>query len=458
MAPRRLPMALAALLAVPGGLAPQVARLAPGAAQVFKGGDPAWTGAVDAVPGGDRRTGILSRVAGGLRYAAPAAPGAHLLTLAQGQGRPAAWAAVLVGPPGADPPAGAAVDVKAAPYLARGDGAADDTFAIQRAIDAVAGTGGTVLVPPGTYRINTVQSGNRGLVVSGSMTLRLAEGATLQAIPTPSGKSSIITVAGARDVAILGGTLAGDRDRHPGRDGEWGMGLAIDGSRRVRVARVTARDCWGDGFYVTGSGEVELEAVQALGNRRNGLSIVGCDGITVRGSVFRGSQGTPPEDGLDIEPNQGQTVTGALITGNLFADNAGAGMETGVPDALVGRAFATQVTVDANVFVGNGHGSTYGSAQMGLRVSNCPGAQVTRNVLVANRGMGIHLRLRADGCLVADNTVAHTAGDGINQAGCRDNRITGNRVLANTGHGILSIRTSGGSVSGNTLSGNGLDP
>ena len=37
---------------------------------------------------------------------------------------------------------------------ARGDGSSDDTVSIQAAIDEIAGTHGTVLVPDGTYLVN----------------------------------------------------------------------------------------------------------------------------------------------------------------------------------------------------------------------------------------------------------------------------------------------------------------
>ncbi len=39
---------------------------------------------------------------------------------------------------------------------AMGDGQTDDTAAIQAAIDEIAGTGGTVLVPKGTYMVDPV--------------------------------------------------------------------------------------------------------------------------------------------------------------------------------------------------------------------------------------------------------------------------------------------------------------
>ncbi|MGA2080400.1 MAG: right-handed parallel beta-helix repeat-containing protein [Holophaga sp.] len=444
------------------GLVPQVARVAPGAVQAFRAAfpdpvNPSLIWAVDAVPGGDSRTGTLSRSGTTIRYSAPAQAGAHLVTAAVG-GRTLAWAAVLVGRPPAADPAPGGVNVRDAPYLAKGDGVADDTGAIQRAVDAVAGTGGAVLVPAGTYRVNTIANSNRGLVLGGRMTLAMAPGAVLKAIPNASGNYTLVSVAGASDVTVLGGTLLGDRGAHAGTAGEWGMGLSVQGSRRVTVAGVSARECWGDGFYISGSAEVTFDSVLAVHNRRNGLSITSCRSVTVRGSVFRDSRGTAPQDGLDVEPNPGETVSGALITGCLFAGNAGNGLEDGVPDLSLGRAFVTQVSIDANAFIGNGQASAEGAEAMAVRISNCPGTQVTRNVVLDNAGRGIYLRFNADGSLVSGNTVVLTAGDGIAQAACRDNRITANQVLRNTGHGILSTNCTGGTVSGNTVAGNGMSP
>lgn len=353
---------------------------------------------------------------------------------------------------------GAGVNVRAPEYGARGDGRTDDTAAIQRAIQAVAGTGGTVLVPSGTYLINTVATSSRGLVVGSRMTFKLAPGAVLKAIPNAAGNYTIVSVYSATQVAILGGTLVGDRGRHAGAAGEWGMGLSIQKSRQVSVSGVVARDCWGDGFYISGSADVTLEGVRAEHNRRNGLSVTSCDGLRVRGSVFRASQGTAPEAGLDIEPNPGETVDNVAITGCTFADNAGSGLESGVPDSNLGRAFITRVVIDGNSFTGNGRAPADGGVHMGIRISNCPGTQVLRNVVRANTGQGIYLRFNADASLVSGNVVTGTQGDGIVQAACRDNRIVDNQVSANSGHGILSTNCAGGSVSGNTVSGNGRAP
>jgi hypothetical protein len=59
----------------------------------------------------------------------------------------------------------------------------DDTSAIQSAINKVKGTGGTVLVPNGTYRINA-----RTAIKPGSnMTFKMNSGAVLKAIPNALG-------------------------------------------------------------------------------------------------------------------------------------------------------------------------------------------------------------------------------------------------------------------------------
>ena len=65
---------------------------------------------------------------------------------------------------------------------AKGDGRTDDTDAIQAAIDDVGGTGGTVLVPGGTYMVDAVEK-KRRLALRSDMKLRLDKGTIIKAIP-----------------------------------------------------------------------------------------------------------------------------------------------------------------------------------------------------------------------------------------------------------------------------------
>ena len=166
---------------------------------------------------------------------------------------------------------------------AKGDGKTDDTASIQAAIDEVAGTGGTVLVPDGIYMVEVAPRPR--LSLKSDMTLKLAENATLKAIPTDDEKSSVLTIAGVSNVAVIGGTLEGERDEHKGKKdkrGGWGMGLYIrDGAEHILIAGVTARKMWADGFYVSGASDVTFCEVTADNNRRQGLSIIEADGLVV---------------------------------------------------------------------------------------------------------------------------------------------------------------------------------
>src|SRR5262249_43773603 len=108
---------------------------------------------------------------------------------------------------------------------ATGDGQAEDTNAIQSAIDEVAKRGGTVLVPNGTYMVNAV--GDTRLSLKSNVALKLADGAVLKAIPNDAEKYSVLRISKVSNVAVIGGTLEGDRYEHSGKTGEWGMGIWI---------------------------------------------------------------------------------------------------------------------------------------------------------------------------------------------------------------------------------------
>lgn len=76
------------------------------------------------------------------------------------------------------------VNVKGPMYGAMGDGPTDDSFAIQKAVNSVAGTGGTARIPAGIYLINPVTNDHAGLRLGNDLTLKLDRGAVPQVPPT----------------------------------------------------------------------------------------------------------------------------------------------------------------------------------------------------------------------------------------------------------------------------------
>jgi hypothetical protein len=232
---------------------------------------------------------------------------------------------------------------------AKGDGRTDDTESIQAAIDEVGGTGGTVLVPGGTYMVDAVKKKKR-LALKSDMTLRLAKDAILKAFPNDSRKYAVLSISDVSDVTVVGGTLEGDRAEHKGKAGEAGMGIRIDnGAKRVTISGVTSRKMWGDGFYVEGAKDTKFCGVTADNNRRQGLSIVEADGVLVTDSVFKNTRGTRPSAGIDLEPDEAsQKIVNVRIQNSKFIDNAGPGIE------IAGkRGAVAKVELARNMFRGN---------------------------------------------------------------------------------------------------------
>lgn len=221
-------------------------------------------------------------------------------------------------------PATTSVTINVKSKGAKGDGRANDTAAIQAAVDAVA-AGGTVLVPEGTYMVSTLPREN--LRLKSDMILKLAPHAVLKAIPSNEKRVALLRVSNASNVTIIGGTLQGQRDKLKEARG-LGMGLRIDNaSSKISVLNMTANDMWGDGFYIEDASDVTLCGVTASNNRRQGLSIIQGDNILVKYSLFQTTNGARPGAGIDLEADErAQAIDNISIQSSRFLDNAGPGI------------------------------------------------------------------------------------------------------------------------------------
>jgi len=449
-------------------LTPGASSLLPGASQSFTAtvtGSPntAVTWEVDGVANGNTTVGTITGTGNTITYTAPASADRHTLKVisaADTSKHVSAPVTVQAAPQsGCAPAPTSSLVVSVKTYGAKGDGRTDDTAAIQAAIEVVAGTGGTLLVPDGTYMINAILNSNKGLILRSNMTLRMSSGAVLKAITNGSPGYAILYLPRVTNVNIIGGTVEGDRSTHTGTLGESGMGISVATSANVFIEGVTAKECWGDGFYVGGTNctNITLCNVVADHNRRQGLSVVYADGVMVRNSTFKNTQGTLPEAGIDIEPNAGETVANMQILGCTFTNNSGGGIQNGVAISNRGISFIRNVIIDGNVMVGNGFNAANGhTGGGGVETSNTAGHRITNNVMRDNKNWGLRLRDEADDTIVTGNTITGTTGDGIYLDPTITNyTITGNTITGNTRYGIYQAVGSQGTLSGNTLSGNG---
>jgi len=229
------------------------------------------------------------------------------------------------------------VDVRR--FGASGDGISDDTSALQRAIDALPGDGGTVHVPAGRYAIDAT----RNVKLRSRMHLELAPEAVLVAIANDAERAYVVLIQDASDVEVSGGAIQGERERHLGSTGEWGHGLTVRGASRVSIHDMRISDCWGDGISigsnpsrpgrpVAPSEDVVVSRVTCTGNRRQGLTIGRSRRVQVLDSEFSHTSGTPPAAGIDVEPDSGDPPdnTGArdvLILRCRVHDNHGPGIQ-----------------------------------------------------------------------------------------------------------------------------------
>ncbi|WP_455231059.1 right-handed parallel beta-helix repeat-containing protein [Geopseudomonas aromaticivorans] len=262
---------------------------------------------------------------------------------------------------------------------ARGDGSTNDSAAIQAALNQVAGTGGKVLVPDGVYMIDAVT----GIMVGSDTTLSLSSGAIIKAIPNDNSRYSILRINLASNVTIIGGTLIGERYEHKGVDGEWGMGIHMRGASNVVIDGVTVKNTWGDGFYINQrSRNIELCSVTADNNRRQGMSITSADGVKILNSTFKNTQGTQPQSGIDLEPNENNTVSNVTILNSQFINNKGTGIII-----YAGKSgndkIAKNILIDGNYIASNSVG--------GIAVVGSSGNKITNNIIKNNPKYSIKL-------------------------------------------------------------------
>ena len=206
-------------------------------------------------------------------------------------------------------------------FGAKGDGITDDTEAIQKAINSAS----TIFFSSKTYMINAETS----LYPQNSSHIILNNNTILKVIPNSNSNYEIFDIKGKDNVIIEGGILEGDKDTHLGSDGQWGMGISINGnSENILIKNMIMRYFWGDGLYINKAKNVKTQNNIFESNRRQGISIISVNKYySLNDSAFN-TQGSDPEDGIDIEPNNDNDELRSIVIENFYSENNhGAGIQ-----------------------------------------------------------------------------------------------------------------------------------
>lgn len=214
-------------------------------------------------------------------------------------------------------------------FGARGDGLTDDTQAIVDAIACLGDKCSTLYFPAGTYLVSEDISIPGNVLVYGdgdvSAIRRKANNLT---------EYNVFLCEDVENVIFRNIRVIGDRTDHDGTVGEWGHGITLWGTHHVTIENCTLCNCWGDGIYVGSSKangractETTIKNCTIDNNRRNGVSVIHCDGFYLFDTTIMNTNGTKPQSGIDFEPNElDEFIRRAFVDGCTIKDNATVGI------------------------------------------------------------------------------------------------------------------------------------
>lgn len=217
-------------------------------------------------------------------------------------------------------------------FGAVGNGVADDSDPLIACFSA----SHSVYIPSGTYLVKGYD--DKIIDLQSNTTVLMANDATIKVIPNDKAEYYAFRINNKENILISGGNIVGEKDEHIGTTGEWGIGIGIFQSSAIIIENCCISNFWGDGIDVGShktdrtlkSNNVKIHNNTIHSNRRQGISVTGCDNISIVGNTIYNIRGTNPESGIDCEPNVNDTDgtvthsnTGVYISGNHIYDTGG---------------------------------------------------------------------------------------------------------------------------------------
>jgi hypothetical protein len=202
----------------------------------------------------------------------------------------------------------------------------DDTSVFLAALNSTAGSGQVLEIPAGNYNISPISfPSNSKMQVDSGVTVSANSGfGSGDRMLNINSSNVTITGAGA-SASVFQAPKA--RAASQGDGSEYRHCLAIQGASNVTVTGISCNQSGGDGLYVSAATNVTVSNSTFDGNYRNGASVIGqLNHINISGNRFTNTNGTLPQAGVDIEPNNpADFVLDVNFADNVTSNNAGDG-------------------------------------------------------------------------------------------------------------------------------------
>jgi len=172
---------------------------------------------------------------------------------------------------------------------------------------------------------------------------------------------------------------------------------------------MTIASSGGDGIYVGhGNRNFVIEDTVSTDHARQGISVISCDNLLIRNCRFDNTEGTPPQAGIDFEPNyNSEELIKCVVEHSTFNNNAGAGINLYLRN-LDGRSRPISIVVRNCEVTGNRNGAMVSATREEgnhvrgcIRFENCRIAK-TKNVTMRVTDPGKDLAFTMTEC-VLDN-------------------------------------------------------
>jgi hypothetical protein len=202
----------------------------------------------------------------------------------------------------------------------------DDTSVFETALSSTASSHQVLEIPAGSYNINPLSFPSGSQVhLDANVTVSANSGFGPSARMLNINSDNVTITGAGASTSVFQMPKARAASQSDGS--EFRHCLAIQNASNVTVTGIACNQSGGDGVYVSAATTVTISDCIFDHNYRDGGSIIGqLNHINITGNRFTNTQGTAPQAGVDIEPNNpGDYLLDVNFTDNTMSNNAGDG-------------------------------------------------------------------------------------------------------------------------------------